>query len=326
MGSALRHLTIVTILLIVSAAPAARADDALSIIQENCLACHNPQKHKGGLVLTARELAIKGGEDGPVIQPGKSSASKMIELLAPGSDPHMPPKGQLTADEIESIKKWIDGGAVWPAGVVMTPSTQPATLRPMPHDYYTILAIALSPDGKKLAAGRGDRLLVFDITAKGKPIIAERQTENEPIFSVAWTSDGKLIATGGYRKIRVWDLESTGPKLTLEGFKGRVGAICFTPDNQTLIAADTEPATDASIYQFAVASGAPVKSWTAHADAIQSLKITTDGAQLITASSDKLKVHWDGFGQGTGHTRRPRRAGYGRRVECGWNETRHRRR
>ena len=39
-------------------------------------------------------------------------------------------KGTLTADEIESIKKWIDGGAIWPTGVVMTPSTQPAALSP----------------------------------------------------------------------------------------------------------------------------------------------------------------------------------------------------
>ena len=51
-------------------------EKALSILQENCQACHNPQKHKGGLVLTTRELLLKGSEDGPVIQPRKSSASR----------------------------------------------------------------------------------------------------------------------------------------------------------------------------------------------------------------------------------------------------------
>src|SRR3989440_953122 len=292
MGRFPRHLTL-AILLLVAFATAARADDALSIIQDNCQACHNPQKHKGGLVLTSRELALKGGEDGPVIEPGKSAASKLIDLLAPGSDPHMPPKGQLTPDEIESIKKWIDGGAIWPTGVVMTPSTQPAALRPLPANYHPVLAIALSPDGKNLAAGRGDRILIFDVTAKGKPIAAERQTPNEPIFSLAWSPDGKLLASGGYRHVRVWDLESTGPKLTLEGPKGRVGALAFTPDNQTLIAADSEPASEGVIHQWAIPSGSAIKNWIAHADAIQSLKITPDGAQLITSGSDKQIKIWD---------------------------------
>src|SRR6266550_424778 len=292
MGRFPRQLTLATLLL-VAFATATRADDALSIIQDNCLACHNPQKHKGGLDLTSRELALKGGEDGPVIQPGKSSASKLIDLLAPGSDPHMPPKGQLTADEIESIKKWIDGGAVWPAGVVMTPSTQPAELRPLPATYHPVLAIALSPDGKQLAAGRGDRIVIFDLTAKEKPIAAERETLNEPIFSLAWSSDGKLFASGGYRHVRVWDLESISPKLILDGPKGRVGAIAFTPDNQTLIAADSEPASEGVIHQWSIPSGSPLKSWIAHADAIQSLKLTSDGTQLITSGSDKQIKIWD---------------------------------
>ena len=63
MGRFPRHLILAALLLIALAA-ATRADDALSIIQDNCQACHNPQKHKGGLVLTSRDLALKGGEDG----------------------------------------------------------------------------------------------------------------------------------------------------------------------------------------------------------------------------------------------------------------------
>jgi WD40 repeat protein len=236
----------------------------------------------------------------------------------------MPPKGQLTADEIESLKKWIDGGAVWPAGVVMIPATQPAVLRAMPATYHPVLAIALSPDGKKLAAGRGDRILIFDLTAKEKPVVAERQTPNEAIFSLAWSPDGKLLASGGYRNVRVWDLQSAGANLTLEGLKGRVGAITFTPDSQILIAADSEPASEGMIHQWAVPSGSPLKSWIAHADAIQSLKITSDGAQLITSGSDKQIKIWDcaqakEIGALEGH-------GDGRRPQSRWKQARHGRR
>lgn len=275
-------------------ANASRAQEkALSILQENCQACHNPQKHKGGLVLTTRELLLKGNDDGPVVQPGKSSASKLIEVLSPIAEPHMPPKGQLSADEIEILKKWIDGGANWPANVVMTPATRPAALAPLPASYRPVLAMAISADGKRLAAGRGDRILIFDLVAKERPAIAERETANELIYSLAFSPDGKLLASGGYGKLRLWDLQSTGPKFTLEGLKGRVGALVFTPDSQTLIAADTEPQAEALVYQWNAATGAPIKSWAAHADAIQSLRITADGAQLITSGSDKLVKIWD---------------------------------
>ena len=72
-------------------AQVARADDqkALLIIKENCQSCHNAEKHKGGLVLTTRELLLKGSDDGVVLQPGKSAASKLIEVLAPAAEPHM---------------------------------------------------------------------------------------------------------------------------------------------------------------------------------------------------------------------------------------------
>src|SRR6185295_19798821 len=153
MGKLLRLLA--AVLAVFACANASRAQEkAISILQENCQACHNPQKHKGGLVLTTRELLLKGNDEGPVIQPGKSSASKLIEVLSPIAEPHMPPKGQLNADEIEILKKWIDGGANWPADVVMTPTTRPVALRPMPASYHPVLAMAISPDGKRLAAGR----------------------------------------------------------------------------------------------------------------------------------------------------------------------------
>src|SRR5688572_13047624 len=54
-----RVLLLSAILLIFTPAQMTRAEEkALSILQENCQACHNPQKHKGGLVLTTRELLL----------------------------------------------------------------------------------------------------------------------------------------------------------------------------------------------------------------------------------------------------------------------------
>src|SRR5438128_2059213 len=78
--------------------------DAMRLLQRNCLGCHNPEKHKGGLNLTTRDSALKGGEDGPVIAPKKPDKSKLIDVLAAESDPHMPPKKQLKPAEIDLLK------------------------------------------------------------------------------------------------------------------------------------------------------------------------------------------------------------------------------
>src|SRR5437763_953678 len=68
----------------------ALAPQAMVILKANCFGCHNPEKKKGGLVLTSRPELLKGGENGVVLSPGKSEQSKIMQVLASESDPHMP--------------------------------------------------------------------------------------------------------------------------------------------------------------------------------------------------------------------------------------------
>ncbi len=84
------------------------------ILLRRCGACHNPEKHKGGLcVLTLADL-FRGGENGPVIIPGDVEHSPMIHrlLLPAESEDHMPPDGkpQPTAGEIALLRWWVETG------------------------------------------------------------------------------------------------------------------------------------------------------------------------------------------------------------------------
>lgn len=85
------------------------------VLQADCASCHGPDKAKKGLRLDSFAALLKGGKDGPGIQPGDSSASAIIKrMLAPlDDDDHMPPEGkpQPTADDIALIRWWIDAGA-----------------------------------------------------------------------------------------------------------------------------------------------------------------------------------------------------------------------
>lgn len=96
-------------------APFAAAADAKAlwsghvqkIFDINCVKCHGPIEQKGGLELDTPEMAIKGGESGVVVKPGKPEESSLYLNLAADGDPHMPPKKQLTDAEREMVKQWI---------------------------------------------------------------------------------------------------------------------------------------------------------------------------------------------------------------------------
>ena len=98
---------------------------------------------------------MKGGDDGAVIVEGKPDESSLIKVLAAGADPHMPPKKQLSAANIGLLKEWLRADAPWDAAALSGQPSPPRAvpLAPMPATYKPIMAIALSPDGSRLAVG-----------------------------------------------------------------------------------------------------------------------------------------------------------------------------
>ena len=87
----------------------------LPMLEAKCNKCHNADKSKGDLRMDTYELAIKGGENGNNIVPGKPADSLAIQRmeLPLDDDEHMPPDGkeQATAEELALLKWWIQEGA-----------------------------------------------------------------------------------------------------------------------------------------------------------------------------------------------------------------------
>ncbi|HSH94756.1 MAG TPA: DUF1549 domain-containing protein [Roseimicrobium sp.] len=99
------------------------------ILREHCAECHTGDKKKGGLSMNTRADLISGGENGPVVSPRHSDKSKLIEVLTTkDDDAKMPPKGpRLSAEKIQLLKAWVDGGAQWDDGFAfMKPPYEPA--------------------------------------------------------------------------------------------------------------------------------------------------------------------------------------------------------
>ena len=82
------------------------------ILAANCHSCHGAKQQQSGLRLDKRQNALRGGDYGPVIVPGKSVESKLILKLVSGNGGlQMPPTGKLPEEEIGILRAWIDQGA-----------------------------------------------------------------------------------------------------------------------------------------------------------------------------------------------------------------------
>ena len=100
--------------------PAERKVDFVTEVRplfaRHCYACHGPAKQRSGFRLDVKADALKGGDSGPAILPGKSADSPLVKFVAGVEEPAMPPAGpRLTAQEVGVLRAWIDQGADWPA-------------------------------------------------------------------------------------------------------------------------------------------------------------------------------------------------------------------
>jgi hypothetical protein len=96
--------------------------DIAPILKRSCFSCHGGEKSgkngKGGLKLSTKALAMKGGDGGACIVPEDPAKSSFYTLLLEEApDKRMPEKAApLPHAEIQKIRKWIEQGAEWPEG------------------------------------------------------------------------------------------------------------------------------------------------------------------------------------------------------------------
>jgi mono/diheme cytochrome c family protein len=79
-------------------------------ILSRCIECHASEDPAGGLDLTTRQAALRGGESGAAIRPGDAARSLVYRKVAARK---MPPKEPLSADQVALVRAWVEAGAEW---------------------------------------------------------------------------------------------------------------------------------------------------------------------------------------------------------------------
>ena len=197
------------------------ANHVLPILRANCLACHNTQKAEGGLNLESFEQLSKGGDSGVAFVAGNGAQSELVRRVRAMDESVMPPDKnavgakRLTPQESELLQAWIDAGA--PAGVLKPANN--LQWKQVPDSVRPMYAMAASPDGQWVAAGRANQTIVYrwpsldgasDVSYLFDPATQSQLQTQLPVShldmvqSIAISPDAARIATGGFRDIKIW--------------------------------------------------------------------------------------------------------------------------
>ena len=136
--------------------------DVQPIFQEHCYKCHGPERQEAAFRLDHQPSALKGGDLGIAIIPGKAEDSLLIRAVS-GREPKlkMPRRGSpLNAEQIGRLTAWINDGAVWPDSAsakiekgkdhwAFKPPVKPAVPKTAPHPIDALVQARLSTEGLK---------------------------------------------------------------------------------------------------------------------------------------------------------------------------------
>jgi mono/diheme cytochrome c family protein len=111
-------------------APVDFARDIKPVLEARCVSCHGPAKQRGGFRLDRKSDALKGGDSGPAIRPGKSNNSPLLQRISSVvKSERMPPTGErLSNAQVAVLRAWIDQGALWPDSMTAEEQTHWAFL------------------------------------------------------------------------------------------------------------------------------------------------------------------------------------------------------
>jgi hypothetical protein len=132
-----RTVLFVTALWAASAAakPVSFSKDIQPILQNSCWKCHGAAIQLSKLDLRTREAALKGGDHGPSLVPGKAEESRLFRLVSGLEKPAMPMDGKLSPEQIAAIKDWIEQGAPWDnTAAAAAPAAGPDEDMPIPPE------------------------------------------------------------------------------------------------------------------------------------------------------------------------------------------------
>jgi len=194
----------------------------------------------------------------------------------------------------------------------------------------SVLSLAVSPDGARIAAGNADSTVKIWDAGSGS-LLHILNGHTDAVTSVAYSPDGKTIVSASVDgTVRVWNADSGQPLGTLRSASGQILAVAVSPDGGLIAAGGSGPkvtiwnapklqlvqtlltqlssvnalafapdsrrlavgGSDPSIQIWDTAAGRLLHSLSGHAGNIRALAYSPDGRRLASGSDDTTVGIW----------------------------------
>lgn len=160
-----------------------------------------------------------------------------------------------------------------------------------------VFAMALSPDGKWLAAGgkfhdsdaiAGSTIRLYDF-ASGE-LVGLLKGHTDVVLDLAFSPDSKHLVSGsGDNSAIIWDVAKTSLKYHLKGHAGSIYTVAFTTDSARAVTGSF----DRSLRLWSVNDGSEIAMRIGHEHKIRSIAVRPDGAIASGDEGGKIWL-WDG--------------------------------
>ncbi len=106
---------------------------------------------------------------------------------------------------------------------------------------------------------------------------------------MAFSSDGKTLVSGGAdRTVRLWDVDTGTMIARIEGQRGTVSSVAFSPDDALIASASMD-----STLALWDRKGRQLHSLVGHTSTVYSAAFSPDGKRLVSAGEDRTIRLWD---------------------------------
>ena len=156
-----------------------------------------------------------------------------------------------------------------------------------------VLSVDYSPDGKTLAYGTFDSVLILD--AENGTLIKLWPIPSH-VGDLAFSADGRLLATGSDdHLIRLWETSNYELQTTLYGHSHYVNGVAFSPDGKLVVSGSH----DQRVGIWDVESGQLLNMMEGHDNAVLRVAINPAGTLIASISWDGTVRLWGVVGRTT---------------------------
>ena len=159
-----------------------------------------------------------------------------------------------------------------------------------------VTCVAFDPERNELASGGADGSVKTWNATTGKEILTFRghMQFGSGVHSLTYNRDGTRLASGngaasGELTVKIWDPNTGKEERTLEGFKGMISGLAFSPNGKRL----ASTSGDRMLKLWDLSTGKEIKSVHQPNNYFASVAFSSDGKRLVTANDDKTVTIWD---------------------------------